>query len=245
MDWSAPIDIYCERTDPGFWSEPVNAVTNLAFLLAALWGWLKLRERDKGRPAAGTDWTIIVLIALTAAIGVGSFLFHTLATAWSGLADVLPIWIFVTAYTVVIIARLTGRHPAMITAIILGLFVLIAGAGRLLSAGPGSPSGGSDPLNGTGQYAPAVVALFVFAAILAWKRHPITPLVAGAAAVFAASLTFRTVDPLVCPALPLGTHFLWHILNGVMIALLLQAVVRVKRPRRRNRAKSKIARQNI
>lgn len=244
MDWSAPIDIYCERTDPGFWSEPVNAITNLSFLLAALWGWLKLRERDSNRPA-GTDWTIVALIALAAAIGIGSFLFHTLATAWSGLADVIPIWLFVTVYTVVIIARLTGRHPAVITAVILGLFVLIAATVRLLSPGPGSPSGTPDPLNGTGQYAPAVVALFVFAAVLAWKRHPITPLVAGAAAVFALSLTFRTIDPLVCSALPLGSHFLWHILNGVMIALLLQAVVRVKRPQRRNRSRPKKVAQKI
>jgi len=30
------IDNYCERIDPSFWSEPVNAMTNLAFIVAAL-----------------------------------------------------------------------------------------------------------------------------------------------------------------------------------------------------------------
>ena len=30
-----PIDAYCERTSAAYWAEPVNAVTNLAFLLAA------------------------------------------------------------------------------------------------------------------------------------------------------------------------------------------------------------------
>ena len=35
MDWFAPIDIYCERTAPGFWDEPFNALTNAAFLIAA------------------------------------------------------------------------------------------------------------------------------------------------------------------------------------------------------------------
>lgn len=34
-DWLAPVDGYCERTGPEPWSEPVNAVTNLAFLAAA------------------------------------------------------------------------------------------------------------------------------------------------------------------------------------------------------------------
>jgi hypothetical protein len=35
MSRSTPVDIYCERTDPSFWAEPVNALTNIAFLLAA------------------------------------------------------------------------------------------------------------------------------------------------------------------------------------------------------------------
>ncbi len=35
MDWSRAVNSYCERTDPGFWSEPVNALTNAAFLVAA------------------------------------------------------------------------------------------------------------------------------------------------------------------------------------------------------------------
>ena len=42
------IDAYCERTDPGYWAEPVNALTNLAFLLAALIAW----RRSAGLPGA-------------------------------------------------------------------------------------------------------------------------------------------------------------------------------------------------
>ena len=34
MDPLRFIDAYCERTDPSYWSEPVNAVTNAAFLIA-------------------------------------------------------------------------------------------------------------------------------------------------------------------------------------------------------------------
>ena len=29
------VDVYCERTDFSFWSEPINALTNIAFLIAA------------------------------------------------------------------------------------------------------------------------------------------------------------------------------------------------------------------
>lgn len=36
MNWTAYIDSYCERLLPGFWDEPLNAVSNLAFWLAAM-----------------------------------------------------------------------------------------------------------------------------------------------------------------------------------------------------------------
>ena len=31
------IDIYCERLDPSFWAEPINALTNLAFIAVGFW----------------------------------------------------------------------------------------------------------------------------------------------------------------------------------------------------------------
>ena len=45
-----------------------------------------------------------------------------------------------------------------------------------------------------------------------------------AAGVFTLSVAFRTVDIAVCAAFPLGTHFLWHSLNGVVLYLLLRAL---------------------
>ncbi len=35
MNWSAYVDNCCERLLPGFWGEPLNAVSNAAFVLAA------------------------------------------------------------------------------------------------------------------------------------------------------------------------------------------------------------------
>ena len=39
MEWFEAVDGYCERVDAAFWSEPINVVTNAAFLIAALWAW--------------------------------------------------------------------------------------------------------------------------------------------------------------------------------------------------------------
>ena len=82
MDWTRAINAYCERTDPTYWSEPVNAVTNLAFMIAAVLMWR--RSFGAGR----------VLAAVLFLIGIGSWLFHTHATAWAAMADTLPIMVF-------------------------------------------------------------------------------------------------------------------------------------------------------
>jgi hypothetical protein len=46
-----------------------------------------------------------------------------------------------------------------------------------------------------------------------------------AAVIFAISLTFRTVDIAICPQFPLGTHFIWHILNAVVLYVLLRTAL--------------------
>ena len=95
--WNSYIDIYCERLEPGLWAEPLNAVSNSAFLIAALI--VALGLRGPGNLEAR------VLTAILAAIGVGSFLFHTFATRWAAMADVLPIAAFVLYFL-----YLVNRH---------------------------------------------------------------------------------------------------------------------------------------
>ena len=43
IDWTAPLDHYCERLGPGFWAEPFNAFSNAGFLAAA--GLILYRQR--------------------------------------------------------------------------------------------------------------------------------------------------------------------------------------------------------
>ena len=44
----------------------------------------------------------------------------------------------------------------------------------------------------------------------------------GGAGLLVVSLTFRTLDEPLCAAIPLGTHFLWHILNAIMLAWMIE-----------------------
>ncbi len=46
-----------------------------------------------------------------------------------------------------------------------------------------------------------------------------------AACLFGLSLTFRSLDDALCPSWPVGTHFLWHMLNALVLGLLMRAAI--------------------
>ncbi len=233
MDLLASIDLYCERTNAAYWAEPVNALSNLAFLLAAYWGWIthkaKIAQHLPENGSQGREWWVELAILLAGLIGVGSYLFHTHANLWSELADVIPIWSFVAYYLFLAIYRIVGLsfwRSVRIFLISIGITALVLwGVSDVLISNPDATSGG-DGFNGSTQYLPGLIALFGFALVLVIRRHPARGWILAAAATFCISLFFRSIDLAICGQLPLGTHFLWHCLNGLFIGLLLQALVR-------------------
>lgn len=220
MDWSASVDIYCERMGPEFWAEPLNAISNAAFILAALWAAWSIRAFGiHSRP-------IMLLTALAFCIGVGSFLFHTYAQIWSGLADTIPIWTFVLVYILTCIHVIGGVAPGRIAIGTLVVFAVIIVATLAFDSPDSTPDSTRSWTNGSEQYLPAVAAMLFFSALTLYRRHPLRVWFTAATAVFLVSLGFRTLDIHVCDTFPAGTHFIWHTLNGAMIALLLQALIR-------------------
>jgi hypothetical protein len=210
MDWFRAVNSYCERTDASFWSEPVNALTNVAFLGAAFFCW-RMGRRARDRLAQA-------LALILAAIGLGSFLFHTVARVWAMLADVIPIQIFILVYLYAATVRFFGA-PAWGGLLAAAAFLPLSGA---LATAIGALTG---PLNGSVGYLPVPMLILAYAAAL--RRRPETARrLAIGAALLALSLLFRTVDAAVCPGLPLGTHFLWHLLNAGMLAWMVRVLVR-------------------
>ncbi len=204
MDWMAAVDNYCERLGPGFWAEPVNALTNAAFLLGAVYAWM----RAAGDPGAR------LLAILLGLIGVGSFLFHTLATRLAGLADVVPILLFILTYLYLATRRFFAApvwQGLLAAALFLPLSIGVAGVVR----------GTVSSLNGSEGYLGVVVAILVYAAALT-RGAPATArgLLVGAALLML-SLTARSADAATCGATPFGTHFLWHLVNGAMLAWMI------------------------
>jgi Ceramidase len=208
VDWSQPIDLYCERTDPTFWSEPANAVSNVAFLVAAAAAFIRWWRGDRA------DWPALALIGVVTAVGIGSLTFHTVATRGAVLADVIPIAVFIYGYLFLALRRFL-RLPCIAAGAIV---VAYAAAAQGISAL-------APPrfLNGSVGYLPALAALIAVAAVA--KEEEVRRGLALAALLFAISLALRAADIALCPAFPLGTHFAWHILKAVVLYVLLRTAM--------------------
>lgn len=202
------IDLYCERVGPGLWAEPINAITNLAFFSAAFAAY---RLADRCTALSVGIW---LLIGLMVTIGIGSGLFHTFATNWARVLDIVPILLFQLTYL-----WLYGRRLIEIRASRLGglvvLYIVSAYIGRQFPY----------VLNGSLIYAPAfVLSLALGIYHHQHARHEAT-LLLWATGVFCVSLFFRGIDLMACDYISIGTHFLWHLLNGVLVYLAVRALV--------------------
>ena len=97
MNFGEHVFQYCERgTNPALWAEPLNAISNAGFFLAALIFWQCLLWRKP--EARNADHYL--LIALVFLIGLGSLAFHLYANTGTALADVIPIALFMLVYAV-------------------------------------------------------------------------------------------------------------------------------------------------
>jgi hypothetical protein len=206
VDWTRAIDGYCERDGPGLLAEPVNLVTNAAFLVAAFWMWRR----------TGPDRTAVqaLLCLLLAAIGVGSALFHGFAQRWAALLDVISIALFVLVYAWVI-WRDYWRLPRWAAGLgTLAVPPYLAATAPLVAAVPG--------LAVSAMYWPVPVWIAAHGFALRRKLPRVAVGLALGAALLCLSLAARSVDEAVCDAVPLGTHWLWHVLNAAMLGSMIE-----------------------
>jgi hypothetical protein len=204
------IDIYCERLGPGLWAEPLNAVSNLAFIVAGILLVAALRRCD---PPVRRDPTIVALVALTFIIGIGSALLHTFAVVWAALTDVVPIALFILLYMYLALRRLVALPLWgcwLGVAVVLFLTVVMPLAfGFSIST-----------------YGVALAAMLGVGGVLHFgRRHPAGPRILVAAGIFAVSLALRTADEPLCAALPVGTHYFWHLFNAVVLYSLTRTMM--------------------
>jgi hypothetical protein len=202
------MDVYCERVGPGLLAEPLNAITNASFLLAAWAAWVLARRAGALSPG------VRALVALAASVGVGSILWHTLATSWALILDIVPILLFIVWYIWLYTRDILGTRFWFTVAAVVVFLVATFIALRY-----------SHVLHGAPVYTPGLLVVLVLGVAHARDLRTERFTLLGAAGVYAAALFFRTIDQEVCPVLPLGTHFLWHSLIGLVTYLAMRCLI--------------------
>jgi len=231
MTFGEHVFLYCERgTNTALWAEPINTISNAGFFLAALMAWQLLLWRPREERSADH----YLLVALGFLIGFGSLAFHIYADEGTALADVVPIVLFMLVYLGFALNRFLSVPPGWTVLLAIGFALLVGAAmhvqcwdGGIGFAGP-AIADAKPCLNGSVGYLPALAALIVIGMVLVERHHRAGPYVVWAAAIFAISIVFRTVDLSFCNQVVIdgrsvGTHFIWHLLNALVLFLLLRA----------------------
>ena len=202
------MDAYCERVGMGVFAEPLNAVSNISFLLAAWAAWV-LASRT-GALSSG----VRVLIALGAAVGIGSILWHTYPNMLTLILDIVPILIFICwfiwLYTRNVIRMRSVLAGVSVAAFLVATFLVFPLSGVL---------------HGALVYSPGLIVTLVLGLFHAREQTVARFTLLAAAGVYLAALFFRTIDNEVCPVLPIGTHFLWHLLIGLVTYLAMRSLI--------------------
>lgn len=203
------IDGYCERLAPGLLGEPFNAVTNFAFVIAAIWLWQIARRNDRDG-----DWMLRTLVIMLFATGVGSLIFHTFANRIGAILDTVALTLCLLA-AILFSARVWLRQSWwMATLWPIGMIAASIALGAIV------------PVGGAAYLGPFVTG-GLLAFLLISRHHSAGRDIAIGICCFVPSFIFRTVDASVCEAFPTGTHFLWHILNACVLGFAIRPFARL------------------
>ena len=209
------IDIYCERTHPGLWDEPLNLMTNAAFVIAALAAWRLIGRRG--------DPLLNALCAILAIIGLGSSLLHAFATTWGAAVDSAAIAAFVLTYLFAVNRRclnlsavLAGIGSVLSIPVVVGLSLLVGQQSSFLA--------------GSAAYVGIALLIFAYALLLAMRLPRYASHLAVGGVILCVSIAFRAADDPLCTMWPIGTHWVWHVLNAVMLLWMIRALSQVHVP---------------
>jgi len=214
------LDSYCERAgSAALLGEPLNAITNIFFIAAALVAIYKIVRLPPAPFTSRID--LWLLVASLIGIGIGSGLWHLKPNGTTVLMDVIPITLFINIYLIAALRRLLGLPWGGVVL----LWAIYFGAG--LVAQKVLPA---DLLNGTVMYLPTYFTLVLLMAAVVKRSQHLGKVFLGVVLVWTASLLFRTYDMEWCDQFHSGTHFLWHTLNAFVLYRLLLVLIQHRTP---------------
>ena len=207
MNWFTSLNIYCERLGPGFWNEPINALSNLIFIL---FGFILVFKTMPNKLCLFLSIQIIL-------IGTASFLFHTFANILVGLIDTVSIMLFGVTYVFgsnYYLLKLS-TVTSLIIAFSLVPFSFIVSQLTIMSFGS---------LNGSTLYLSFIILFVTYSYLIRKEFAQMSTILFCSALFLAISIFFRTIDIISCNSISVGTHFVWHIMNGLLLGTLVWGI---------------------
>jgi hypothetical protein len=201
---------YCESPIFSYFFEPLNTITNLFFMIV---GYILIVQLKKG---GKLDSKAVYLSSLMILIGIGSFAWHFYRSNITLLADSIPIAVFVISYLYFYLAHITKKNIYRFL-LFLGFFIYTPILTILLNSYPLELFG-----NGGAGY---IAAISYFLLLQFYNYINSVPVISKSLLVilvFLISIFARQIDMYVCEWLGFGTHFIWHILNSLVLYLMVK-----------------------
>jgi len=200
--------IYCESL--GF--QPINVISNISAFIAAYFAYRLLVKHNI------TDIHLRTLPLWIVLTGIGSMLWHAFPSPLTNFADVLPLSLLVLVVFHFLLQKLVASRLLHTVIILAFVFIQIPFVFGL------APS-----FNGLVPYLITVgVALFLFYK-LSGMYNNLAGHMAPVVAVIGVALFFRTIDLAICPAIGIGTHFLWQIFSALVFYLFVRFLIKIAR----------------
>jgi hypothetical protein len=80
-------------------------------------------------------------------------------------------------------------------------------------------------LHGAPVYTPGLLVVLILGIYHAFEQKTARLLLLSTAGVYFTALFFRTIDQEVCSAVPIGTHFIWHSLIGLVTYMAMRVLI--------------------
>ena len=208
------MDFYCERTNQQIFNEPVNAISNIFFIIVSL-SLIKILRRNQSNKIYYIQPILIFFI------GIGSFLFHLKPNIITLYSDVIPIFLFSLSFIFFFnrdVININYLNNALLFLLFFFLFLFI------------TPKLNYEILNGSEFYFANYFFLTMYTIWLYLKKSDFFQLLLLGFIFFNLSILLRSLDNHICEYFSIGTHFLWHFLNAYLLKILTLVNCKIKKP---------------
>jgi hypothetical protein len=215
--------VYCEQALPAGVFEPINTMTNLFFVAAGIILFIRLKRKDR------LDLKGIWFSSLLIIIGFGSFAWHFQRTDFNLMADSIPIGLFVLSYLYFYLAR-TADNRVYRLLLFFGFFIYTPLVSRLFN----ETATGSFFDNGGLSYTIALSYFLILQIYTYFFKPELLKKSLIIVMLFFTSIVFRQMDLKLCELIGFGTHFIWHILNSIVLYLFVRLLYYTKSTKKKS-----------